>query len=49
VTTAVAGGLSNQKIARLLRETAALLEVQQANPFRVRAYRRAADVVAAAT
>jgi DNA uptake protein ComE-like DNA-binding protein len=48
VTTAVAGGLSNQRIARLLRETAALLEVQQANPFRVRAYRRAADVVAAA-
>ena len=48
MATAVAGRLSNLKIAQLLRETAALLEIQQANVFRVQAYRRAADAVAAA-
>jgi DNA polymerase (family X) len=36
----------NQEIARRLREAADLLEQQQANPFRVGAYRRAAEAVA---
>ena len=36
----------NQRVAERLRETAELLEQQQANPFRVSAYRRAADTVA---
>jgi len=35
----------NDAIAARLRELADLLEQQQANPFRVRAYRRAADTV----
>lgn len=35
----------NQQIARKLFEAADLLEQQQANPFRVNAYRRAADTV----
>lgn len=35
----------NQQIAAKLREVADLLEVQQANPFRVGAYRRAADTI----
>jgi DNA polymerase (family 10) len=35
----------NQKIARRFDEVAALLEEQGANPFRVRAYRRAAEVL----
>lgn len=38
--------LDNRQIADRLREAADLLEQQQANPFRVRAYRRAADTVA---
>jgi DNA polymerase (family X) len=38
----------NQRIAERLREAAALLEAQGASPFRSGAYRRAADVVAAA-
>jgi putative hydrolase len=38
---------SNQKIADKLRELADLLEQQGANPFRVSAYRRAAQTVAA--
>lgn len=33
----------NQQVARKLREAADLLEQQQANPFRISAYRRAAD------
>ena len=37
----------NARIAERLREAADLLELQQANPFRVNAYRRAADTVAA--
>lgn len=37
----------NPVVADLLREAARVLEEQGANPFRVRAYRRAADVVAA--
>ncbi len=36
----------NRRVGRLLGETAALLEEQQASPFRVAAYRRAAEVVA---
>jgi putative hydrolase len=36
----------NQRIAERLREAAELLEQQQANPFRVNAYRRAADTLA---
>lgn len=36
----------NREVAERLREAATLLEQQDANPFRVRAYRRAADTVA---
>jgi hypothetical protein len=36
----------NRDLARRLEEAAVLLEAQQANPFRVRAYRRAAETVA---
>ena len=35
----------NEKVAGLLREAAGLLDDQGANPFRIGAYRRAADVV----
>src|SRR5688572_3679878 len=37
----------NQRIADKLREVADLLEQQSANPFRVRAYRNAADTLVA--
>lgn len=37
--------LSNEEIARHLAEIAELLEAQDANPFRVRAYRRAAETL----
>ena len=40
------GSALNQQIAVRLREAAELLEQQQANPFRVDAYRRAAETVA---
>jgi putative hydrolase len=40
------GGLDNQDIVARLREAADLLEQQGANPFRVSAYRKAADTVA---
>jgi DNA polymerase (family X) len=40
------GALSNHEIATRLREAAALLHHQGANPFRVGAYRRAADTLA---
>ena len=36
----------NQQVAAQLREAAALLQAQGANPFRVGAYRRAADTLA---
>ena len=36
----------NREIAELLRQAADLLEQQGANPFRIQAYRRAADTVA---
>ncbi len=37
--------MENIEIARLLDETAALLEIDAADPFRVRSYRRAAEAV----
>lgn len=37
--------MDNITIARLLEETAALLEIDAADPFRVRSYRRAAEAV----
>lgn len=40
--------MDNRQIARLLRETADLMEIAGEDPFRVRGYRRAADSVAAA-
>jgi putative hydrolase len=39
------GRALNQQVAARLREAAELLEQQQANPFRVSAYRRAAETV----
>ena len=37
---------TNQQIATKLREAADVLEQQAANPFRIGAYRRAAETVA---
>jgi DNA polymerase (family X) len=37
--------MDNISIARLLEETAALLEIDAADPFRIRSYRRAAEAV----
>src|ERR1700709_1059870 len=37
--------MDNITIARLLDETASLLEIDAADPFRVRSYRRAAEAV----
>ena len=37
--------MENREIARFLEDVAALLELEQANPFRVRAYRNAALTV----
>jgi DNA polymerase (family X) len=37
--------MENTEIARLLDETAALLEIDAADPFRIRSYRRAAEAV----
>jgi DNA polymerase (family 10) len=37
--------MDNIQIARLLDETAALLEIDAADPFRIRSYRRAAEAV----
>src|ERR1700709_582225 len=37
--------MDNINIARLLDETASLLEIDAADPFRVRSYRRAAEAV----
>jgi hypothetical protein len=42
---ATADEAANARIARMLREAAGLLHQQGANPFRVSAYRRAADTV----
>lgn len=41
--------MENVEIARVLREVADLLEIQGANPFRVRAYRNAARTIEALT
>jgi DNA polymerase (family 10) len=38
--------LDNQAIARILREIADLLEIKDDNPFKIRAYRNGADIVA---
>jgi DNA polymerase (family 10) len=38
-------GIENAEVARMFRELADLLEIQAANPFRVRAYRNAARTV----
>lgn len=38
-------GIENAEVARIFRELADLLEIQEANPFRVRAYRAAARTV----
>src|SRR5512135_2782454 len=37
--------VENAEIARVLRDVADLLEIEEANPFRVRAYRNAARTV----
>ena len=37
--------MDNISIARLLDETASLLEIDAADPFRIRSYRRAAEAV----
>ena len=39
--------MDNATVVRLFREIAALLELKGANPFKIRAYRGAADVIAA--
>ena len=38
--------MDNQAIARILRETADLLEIKDDNPFKIRAYRNGADIAA---
>lgn len=47
MTTRYQPSTINREVAGKLHEAADLLEQQQANPFRVRAYRHAADTVAA--
>ena len=42
---AAAMALHNASIAETLRHVADLLEIEGANPFRIRAYRRAAQTV----
>jgi DNA polymerase/3'-5' exonuclease PolX len=37
--------MTNDQLARRLEEVASLLEEQDANPYRVRAYRNAADFI----
>jgi DNA polymerase (family 10) len=49
MATATISTVSNAQIAALLRETAELLEAQEANPFRIRAYRRAAETIEQST
>src|SRR5437763_15545100 len=41
-----AWSLDNLAIARILREIADLLEIKDDNPFKIRAYRNGADIVA---
>ncbi len=45
VALALQESMDNADIARLLDETADLLEIRNDNPFRIRAYRRAARVI----
>ena len=49
MTIATTSTRSNDQIAALLRETADLLEAQEANVFRVRAYRHAAETIEQST
>jgi DNA polymerase (family X) len=49
MTIATVATVTNPQIAALLRETADLLEAQEANVFRVRAYRRAAETIEQST
>jgi DNA polymerase (family 10) len=49
MTIATVATVTNLQIAALLREAADLLEAQEANVFRVRAYRRAAETVEQST
>lgn len=49
MNTSVDDVRENQQIADKLREEAALLEAQGANPFRAGAYRKAADTIARRT
>ena len=37
--------MDNQDIARVFEEIAALLEIKGANPFKIRAYRNASEMV----
>lgn len=46
MTTPLAAPLDNRAIARVLQEIADLLELKGENPFKIRAYRNGADVVA---
>jgi DNA polymerase/3'-5' exonuclease PolX len=41
-----AAAVENRLVASMLRDAATLLEAQKANPFRVAAYRKAADTIA---
>lgn len=45
-STSKACGLDNVRIARVLGEIADLLEIKGENPFKIRAYRNGADIVA---
>ena len=38
--------MDNAAVARVLREIADLLEIKNDNPFKIRAYRNSADIVA---
>ncbi|ALA59949.1 putative DNA polymerase IV, family X (N-terminal) [Nitrospira moscoviensis] len=48
MTAAMTAPANNQRLAALFRSMAELLAAQRANPYRVRAYRRAADTLLAA-
>jgi DNA polymerase (family 10) len=45
MTTPLPGPLDNKSVARTLLEIADLLELKGENPFKIRAYRNAADIV----
>ena len=46
MSTPLAAPLDNRAVARVLTEIADLLELKGENPFKIRAYRNGADVVA---